>query len=150
MRNLYDYQKQILREVDAIGYAMADITESSKVSLKRHEANQFLTLQEYKPQILLQHFTMNSVIFRHALRLTIAILFAFTLGSLLEIQNSYWIMLTILVILRPNYGLTKERAKDRIIGTVIGGSIAFGIVLLTQNTIIYAILIVSSLILAFL
>ncbi|SEA42845.1 FUSC family protein [Psychroflexus halocasei] len=149
MRNLYDYQKQILQEVNAIRYALADMTLSSKLNLKKEEAKQFLTLQEYTPQIVMQHFTYNSVIFRHALRLTIALCFAFVLGNLLEIQNSYWIMLTILVILRPNYGLTRERAKDRIIGTIIGGSIAFGIVLLTQNTIIYAILIVSSLILAF-
>lgn len=149
MRNLHDYQKQILQEVDAIRYAMADIAESSKVNLKRDEAHQFLTLQEYTPQIMLQHFSWNSVIFRHALRLSIAVAFAFVIGEVFEIQNAYWIMLTILVILRPNYGLTKERAKDRIIGTIIGGGIAFGIVLLTQNTILYIILIVSSLILAF-
>lgn len=149
MRNLHDYQKQILQEVEGIRYAMANMYEASKVSLKRHEANQFLTLQEYKPQILLQHFSKDSVIFRHALRLTIAIVFAFILGNFFEIQNSYWIMLTILVILRPNYGLTRERAKNRIIGTVLGAVIAFGVVMLTQNLIVYTVLSVICLILAF-
>lgn len=149
MRNLHDYQKQILQEVEGIRYAMANMYEASKVSLKRHEANQFLTLQEYTPQILLQHFSKNSVIFRHALRLTIAIVFAFILGNFFDIQNSYWIMLTILVILRPNYGLTRERAKNRIIGTLLGAVIAFGIVMLTQNLIVYTVLSVICLILAF-
>lgn len=149
MRNLHDFQKQIFQEVEAIGYALANINETSNVTLKRSEAKQFLTLQEYKPKILLQHFALDSVIFRHAMRLTIAMVFAFVLGNIFEIQNAYWIMLTVLVILRPNYGLTKERAKDRIVGTVIGGIIAFGIVILTQNAIIYGVLAIASLILAF-
>lgn len=149
MRNLHDFQKQIFQEVEAIGYALANINDTSHVTLKRSEARQFLTLQEYKPKILLQHFSTSSVIFRHALRLTIAMVFAYVLGNIFEIQNAYWIMLTVLVILRPNYGLTKERAKDRIVGTIIGGIIAFGIVILTQNEYIYGALAVASLILAF-
>lgn len=149
MRNLHDFQKQILQEVEAIRYALVNISGTSKVTLKRSEEKQFLTLQEYRPKILLQHLSIHSVIFRHALRLTIAMVFAYVLGNLFEIQNAYWIMLTVLVILRPNYGLTKERAKDRIIGTVIGGAIAFGIVILTQNPIVYGVLAVSSLILGF-
>lgn len=149
MRNLHDFQKQIFQEVEAIGYALANINNTSKVTLKRSEAKQFLTLQEYKPKILLQHFALDSVIFRHAMRLTIAMIFAYVLGNIYEIQNAYWIMLTVLVILRPNYGLTKERAKDRIVGTVIGGAIAFGIVILTQNDYVYGVLAVVSLILAF-
>ncbi|HLV41380.1 MAG TPA: FUSC family membrane protein [Brumimicrobium sp.] len=149
LRHLHDYQKQILQEVQAIRHAMANINITSKVALKRDEADQFLTPQEYRPQILIQHFSKNSVIFRHASRLTIAMIFAYVLGNIFEIQNAYWIMLTVLVILRPNYGLTKERAKDRILGTVIGGVIAFGIVILTQNPIIYGVLAVTSLILAF-
>jgi uncharacterized membrane protein YccC len=36
--------------------------------------------------------------------------------------------------MRPSYGLTKERSKDRIIGTLIA-AIAVGIVLLTQNVV---------------
>ena len=149
MRNLYDFQKLIYQEIEAIGYTLANINKKTKVTIKRSEATKFLTLQEYKPKNLLQHFTKDSVIFRHALRLTIALAFAFVLGNIFEIQNAYWIMLTVLVILRPNYGLTKERAKDRIVGTVIGGIIAFGIVILTQNEYVYGFLAIISLILAF-
>jgi uncharacterized membrane protein YccC len=48
--------------------------------------------------------------FRHSLRLTIAIVFAYLLGFFFDIQNTYWI-LTVIVIMRPSYGLTKERSK---------------------------------------
>jgi uncharacterized membrane protein YccC len=49
--------------------------------------------------------------------------------------------------MRPSYGLTKERSKDRIIGTLIGAAV--GIVLITQNVVIYGILALVSLIFAF-
>jgi uncharacterized membrane protein YccC len=59
------------------------------------------------------------------------------------------ILLTVIVIMRPSYGLTKERSKDRIIGTLIGAAIAVGIVLLTQNVVVYAVLAFVSLVFAF-
>ncbi len=149
LRNLYDYQEQLLLEIRAIRRVMANVEEASRVSLKRQDASQFLTLQEYRLNVIVQNFSLNSTLFRHALRFTVAILFAFVLGSLLDIRNTYWILLTIIVIMRPNYGLTKERSKDRIIGTLIGATVAIGIVLLTQNVIVYSVLAIVSLTLAF-
>ena len=149
LRNLYDYQEQIFQEISAIGGAMANVRDASKVSLKRQDKSQFLTLQEYQLNVITQNFSFNSTLFRHSLRLTVAIIFAFVLGTLLDIRNTYWILLSIIVIMRPNYGLTKERSKDRVIGTLIGALIAIGIVLLTQNVIVYSVLAIISLTLSF-
>lgn len=149
LRNIYDYQEQLFQEIRAIRRVMANVQDASKVSLKRQDASQFLTLQEYRFNVIVQNFSFNSTLFRHALRFTVAIIFAFILGTLLDIRNTYWILLTIIVIMRPNYGLTKERSKDRIIGTLIGAAAAISIVLLTQNVIVYGILAIISLILAF-
>ncbi|MFA7275137.1 MAG: FUSC family membrane protein [Crocinitomicaceae bacterium] len=149
LRNLYDYQALLVEEVRAIRRVMANVKEASRVSLKRQDASQFLTLQEYHFSILVQNLSFSSNMFRHSLRFTVAMLFAFVLGMYLDIQNAYWILLSIVVIMRPNYGLTKERTKDRIIGTLIGATVAIGIVLLTQNVIIYGVLAIISLTLAF-
>jgi uncharacterized membrane protein YccC len=149
LKNLYDYQEQLLEEIMAIRRTMANVKEASKVSLKRQDASQFLTLHEYRLNMILQNLSLDSTLFRHSLRLSIAMLFAYSLGLFFEIQNTYWILLTIIVIMRPSYGLTKERSKDRIIGTVIGAVIAVGIVLLTQNQILYAVLALISLVFAF-
>ncbi|WP_299397127.1 FUSC family membrane protein [uncultured Gelidibacter sp.] len=149
LRNLYDYQEHIAQEIRAIRRVMANVKDSSKVSLKRQDTSKFLTLQEYRFNVIIQNFSLNSTLFRHALRFTVAMVFAFILGTLLDIRNTYWILLTIIVIMRPNYGLTKERSKDRIVGTLIGAAFAIGIVLLTQNVIIYAVLAIISLTLAF-
>lgn len=149
LRNLYDYQAQILEEIRAIRRVMANVKDASQVSLKRHYTDRFLTLEEYRLNVIVQNFSLDSTLFKHALRFTVAMLFAFVLGTLLDIGNTYWILLTIIVIMRPNYGLTKERSKDRIIGTLIGAAIAIGIVLLTQNVIVYGILAIISLTMAF-
>ncbi len=149
LKNLYDYQEQLLEEIRIIRRVMANVQDASKVSLKREDSSQFLTLQEYRLNVLFQNFSLKSTIFRHSVRLTIALLVAYLLGYFLEIQNTYWILLTVIVIMRPSYGLTKERSKDRILGTLIGALIAVGIVLVTQNVIVYAVLAYISLIFAF-
>ena len=149
LKNLYDYQEQLLQEIRVIRRVMANVQDASKVSLKRQDSSQFLTLQEYRLNVLIQNFSLDSTIFRHSLRLTIAIISAYLIGFLFEIQNTYWILLTIIVIMRPSYGLTKERSKNRLIGTLIGAAVAFGIVLITQNVVVYSVLAFVSLILAF-
>lgn len=149
LKNLYDYQEQLLQEIRAIRRVMANVKDVSKGSLKTQDSNQFLTLQEYNLNVLMQNLSFNSTMFRHSLRFTIAMVFAYLLGLAFEIQNTYWILLTIIVIMRPSYGLTKERSKDRIIGTLIGAALAVLIVLLTQNIIVYSVLAFVTLILAF-
>ena len=149
LRNLQDYQKQLLQEVKAIRRVLSKVKDNSKARLKTQESKQFLTSQDYRFNILLQHFSFNSPMLRHALRLSTAIVFGFLLGSLLDLKNAYWIILTIIVIMRPNYGLTKERSKNRIIGTIIGAVIATSIILITKNTTVYMVLAVVSLTFAF-
>ena len=49
------------------------------------------------------------------------------IGKILPFENVYWILITIVVIMRPGYGLTKERTFSRFIGTIIGGVAGFAI-----------------------
>ena len=149
LRNLYDYQEVLLNEIRTIRRVMANVKGEIDASFNSQDLNLFVTSQEYNLNIIIRNLSFNSNLFRHALRFTVALLFAFILGTILDIHNTYWILLTIIVILRPNYGLTKERSKNRIIGTLIGAAIAISIVLLTQNTTIYTILAIISLTLSF-
>ncbi|WP_281848041.1 FUSC family protein [Olleya namhaensis] len=149
MRNLQDYQKQLLQEVKAIRRVLTKVKNNAKASLKPQESKQFLTSQDYRLNILVQHFSLKSPMLRHALRLASAIVFGFLLGSILDLKNAYWIILTIIVIMRPNYGLTKARSKNRIIGTIIGAIIATTIILITKNTTVYLVLAIVSLTFAF-
>ncbi len=57
----------------------------------------------------------------------------FLLGHLLHLSKTYWILLTIMVIMKPGFSLTKTRSYQRIIGTLIGAFCAAGILWITKN-----------------
>jgi uncharacterized membrane protein YccC len=90
----------------------------------------FLSQQKYELQVLLSHFRMDSPIFRFSLRVAMAIAVGLAIGTLLPYSaHSYWIILTIVIILRPSFSMTKQRRGDRIVGTVIGCLVAAVILL---------------------
>lgn len=113
------------------------------------DLEKFLTPQYYPLSTLTQNLSFSSTIFRHSLRLTITLMLGFIIGKFLPFHNVYWILLTIIVIMRPGYGLTKERSFQRIIGTVIGGLIAFGILFLVKDNIVISILSILCILLGF-
>jgi len=81
----------------------------------------FLSQQKYELQVMLSHFRMDSPIFRFSLRVSLAIATGLLIGaSLPYTAHSYWIVLTIVIILKPSFSMTKQRRTDRIVGTVIG------------------------------
>ncbi|WP_374582314.1 FUSC family membrane protein [Pseudoduganella sp.] len=81
----------------------------------------FLSQQKYELQLMLSHFRMDSPIFRFALRVSMAIAAGLAIGAMLPYKaHSYWIVLTIVIILKPSFSMTKQRRSDRIVGTVIG------------------------------
>jgi uncharacterized membrane protein YccC len=97
----------------------------------------------------LRNLSFRSSIFKHSLRLSVTLMIGYALGTVFAFQNPYWILLTIIVIMRPSYGLTKTRSKDRIIGTLIGSAIATGVVFWIQNPYVYGALGVVTLVIAF-
>jgi uncharacterized membrane protein (TIGR01666 family) len=113
------------------------------------DLEKFLTPQYYPLSTLTENLSFSSTIFRHSLRLTITLMVGFIIGNILPFQNVYWILLTIIVIMRPGYGLTKERSFHRIIGTVLGGLIAFAILFLIKDNIVISILSILCMLLGF-
>ncbi|CAN5133067.1 FUSC family protein [soil metagenome] len=149
LQNLYDYQEKQAQNILKIQQLLIDSEKGEIGKIRNEEITQFITPQEFDPKTLLENFSLDSVIFRHSLRLTVVLVIGYIIGEYFELQNAYWILLTIIVIMRPSYGLTKTRSKQRTAGTVIGAAIAIGIVFLTQNPVIYAVLSVTTLITAF-
>ena len=148
LRNLFDYQSRQAQKINNIDRVLRNLDGNNRI-IKDKEVQQFLTQQDYSLKTLRSNFNFNSAIFRHSLRLALVVLVGYLMGSYFSVQNAYWILLTVVVIMRPNYGLTKQRTRKRIVGTLIGGAIAIAIVFITQNTTVYAILGILSLTLAF-
>ncbi|MFT0213397.1 YccS family putative transporter [Pseudomonas sp. F1_0610] len=67
-----------------------------------------------------QQLTPQSSLFRHALRLAIAICAGYGLMHALDLNQGFWIILTTLFVCRPNYGATRIRLIQRVTGTVFG------------------------------
>jgi uncharacterized membrane protein (TIGR01666 family) len=67
-----------------------------------------------------QHLTPESVLFRHAIRLSIVLLVGYIFVQVTQIQYGYWIILTALFVCQPNFNATKRRLRLRVVGTLIG------------------------------
>ncbi|MEH1873438.1 FUSC family protein [Nostoc sp.] len=88
---------------------------------------------------LRNNFTFDSVLFRHALRLALITTLAELLASLLQLPRGYWITLTALVALKPNFGGTSQTTVQRVVGTILGGIIGIALVLLVKNSLASAV-----------
>ncbi|GAB3047208.1 YccS family putative transporter [Acinetobacter apis] len=68
----------------------------------------------------IQHFTPESVLFRHAIRVSIVLFVSYLFIQTMQMSHGYWVILTALFVTQPNFNATKRRLKLRIIGTIIG------------------------------
>ncbi|WP_288386485.1 YccS family putative transporter [uncultured Acinetobacter sp.] len=75
-----------------------------------------------------QNLTPESVLFRHAVRLSVVLFVGYIFVQTTGIQYGYWILLTALFVCQPNFNATKRRLRLRIVGTLVG--IIIGIAIL--------------------
>ena len=107
-----------------------DIAKKEKLS---PDYDQFVTHEEFDLKLLKDNLSFESNNFRHALRISIATLAGFIVSMFFPFGHSYWILLTIIVILKPAYSLTKKRNYQRLIGTVLGAAIGIVILYFVKN-----------------
>lgn len=79
--------------------------------------------------LLGSHLTWSSPVFQHALRLAAGAAIAVAIGRTVHAAHSFWLVLTVLVIIKPEFALTRRRALERVLGSVAGGIAAIWIVL---------------------
>jgi len=106
--------------------------------------SKFVTHEDFEFQKLKENLSSKSSIFRHSVRVSLMFLIGFLLSKLFPVgHHSYWILLTILVILKPAFSLTRQRNVERLIGTFIGG-IAGALILIyvEDQTVLFVFLLV--------
>jgi uncharacterized membrane protein (TIGR01666 family) len=123
--------RNLRQRIDVIKlYFEPDVKKNRQVDHSR-----FVSQQPMGANAFIDNFTLGSSAFRHALRVSFACLIGFLLVRLIDYgQHSYWVLLTIAFILKPAYSLTKERNKQRLTGTLVGGAVGIIILLLIPNT----------------
>ena len=67
-----------------------------------------------------RQLTPRSPLFRHAVRLAVALAAGYGVMHVVQLQEGYWIMLTTLFVCQPGYGETIARMGQRVAGTALG------------------------------
>jgi uncharacterized membrane protein YccC len=66
------------------------------------------------------NLNFQSAAFRHALRLMICVALGDSLGRVIHPYRAYWIPMTIVLVLKPEFAVTFSRGVLRIFGTLLG------------------------------
>ena len=66
------------------------------------------------------NLTLGSTGFRHAIRLAVCIALGEVLSHILKLQRSYWLPMTVGLVLKPEFAATFSRGLLRIVGTIAG------------------------------
>ncbi|PWK18308.1 FUSC family protein [Xanthomarina spongicola] len=149
LQNFLDYQKKQFGKIKRIKWLLGNPELTSDDFVSQDNLRRFIDEQDYNPKLILRNLSYRSTIFKHSLRLAVTVMLGYGIGVFFDLQNPYWIILTVIVIMRPSYGLTKTRSKDRIVGTLIGAVVASGMVFLINHPYVYGALGVLSLVIAF-
>ncbi len=134
--------RKLLQSVEEITlriYTLHHYTRYDRKKIKEYKLSgnyeYFVTKTDLDVEILRENFSLKSNSFRHAVRVTLACILGYGVANLLELQYSYWVLLTIIVILKPTYSVTRQRNYQRLIGTFVGalGGLALLYLIPTQN-----------------
>jgi YccS/YhfK family integral membrane protein len=84
------------------------------------------SLKDVTERLRLQ-MTPTSLLFRHALRLSLALAAGYGLLHWVHPTQGYWILLTTIFVCQPNYGATRRKLVQRVAGTVLGLLLAWAL-----------------------
>ncbi|MEJ2880613.1 FUSC family protein [Pedobacter sp. GR22-6] len=103
----------------------------------------FLSPKVFSPGSLKSHFSFRSAVFRFSLRLALLCLLAYLMTGFFHMgRYGYWLILTIVIVAKPRFGLTWKRNLERLSGTFAG--VAIGLILVTLIAQQFLLLLLSS------
>ena len=67
---------------------------------------------------------VDPALLRYTARITVLSLLGVWAMKVLDLRHGYWLPLTLMVVLQPDYGSTRSRAAQRLLGTLVGSIVA--------------------------
>jgi len=95
-------------------------------------------------KVLYKAYEQKTPVFKHAVRISISLVIAFAIPTILELENGFWILPTVLFVCQPSFSETRKRLMLRSFGTLLGIVLSFPIFFLLPNATPQAILMVLS------
>lgn len=124
-------------------YGYFDVKTEKGLQLEENvDYSKFIDKNPIEFKILRENIHLNSSTFRHAVRMALVLGAGYLIWTqLYTTSHSNWILLTIMVILKPGFGLTRQRNFQRLTGTIIGGiSGAIIVILIQDETVLFLLL----------
>lgn len=143
------YAEKQVEKIKTLERAYTADINSKDLKGRDKDIEKFFKPQYYPLSTFVENFSFSSTVFRHSLRITITILLGYMIGKILPFENVYWIILTIVVIMKQGFGVTNERTYHRIFGTLLGGIIAFGILFVIHDSYIISTIAIVAMLLGF-
>lgn len=126
--------QDLAEKIDSLHYYIGYDKKIKKIQSEDIDFKIYIEPTDIRPSLFFNNLNFKSNVFRHSLRVCVALLVGYIISLFFKIGHSYWILLTIVVILKPAYSLTKKRNKDRLIGTFLGIIIGVIILVLIKNS----------------
>jgi uncharacterized membrane protein YccC len=121
LESLHDLHQRILQ---LHRYTRFDKRSSPVKEASSLDYAQFVNPSRFNRNLVWSNLSIHSNAFRHAIRVSVGLILAFLISRFTHIGHGYWITLTVLVILKPAYSLTRQRNRERLLGTIIGAVVA--------------------------
>jgi uncharacterized membrane protein YccC len=114
--------------------------DKARQALVGVDLRHFVTPLRVSFHALAKEIRWSSPIFRHAIRLGLALGCGYLLIVLVpQLRHGNWILLTIAVIMRASYSVTRQRRNERLIGSIIGCGIAGALLWTGSNILLFAV-----------
>jgi uncharacterized membrane protein YccC len=127
LSEIYETVRQSIARIERL-HTVARTPVEPRDVLGGADLQRFTSKVSLSPRPLLDQLRLGSPIFRYALRTMLAMGCGYLLSNILPYAaHSQWILLTLAVIMRPNFSLTKQRRTDRVVGNAIGCALTAGL-----------------------
>jgi len=131
-RHLVDILGQIEGLVPEIKSAVRETTD--RASERGAFSLELLDLHTWRlgslPAALNLSPRIDRSLLRFILRLGTLLILSVFVYKWFEIPHGYWLGLTLVVVMQPDYGSTRQRAAERVLGTLLGSVLASGLLFL--------------------
>lgn len=128
--------KEAVFQMEALGgqlRAALDLASSSE-AMEIDDATRITKRTSWRKQFrgwmeaLRANLNLQSPAFRHALRLAVLVAAGDIIGRMVSWRRTYWLPMTVVLVLKPEFTATFTRGLLRIAGTIVGLLLATGLV----------------------
>lgn len=86
--------------------------------------------------ILINALSPQNSTFKHAVRISISLVFAFVIQQAFNLEHGFWLLLTVLFVCQPSFSETRKRLMQRTLGTLVGILLGYPILLFVDSSVL--------------